>query len=56
MFIVIEHCNGEIIDHPIIIFNECALSPYIDGQYLIYKLDYYIKDEKNYLIEYKKED
>ena len=56
MYIVIEHCNGEIMDRPILVFNEYELEPYIDGEYLIYCLDYNIVNEKNYLIEYKKED
>lgn len=55
MYIVIEHCCGEIFDEPFIIFNEVELIPYLNGDYLIYFLDYYEKDGKKYLHRYKKE-
>ena len=38
MYLLIEHCNGEIMDDPFIIYNECDLEPFIDREYLIYCL------------------
>lgn len=39
MYILIEHCNGEIMDDPFIVYNEKELEPFINGEYLIYSLD-----------------
>ena len=39
MYLLIEHCNGEIMEDPFIVYNEIELKNFIDKEYLIYKLD-----------------
>lgn len=39
MYLIIEHCNGEIMAEPIILIDEKKLEEYINGEYLIYSLD-----------------
>ena len=50
MYLLIEHCNGEIMDDPFIIYNENELDLFIDREYLIYKLDETYKLEIKHIV------
>lgn len=39
MYLIIEHCNGELMDEPFILLDENKLEEYINGEYLIYSLN-----------------
>lgn len=54
MYLLIEHCNGEIMNNPFIVYNEKDLIPFLNGDYLIYYLDDTIYDP-DYNINYLKE-
>lgn len=46
LIIAIEHCNGEIMDIPIIIYDLFELDKYRDGPYLLYLINLYEKTVK----------